>query len=308
MLQPAPIPAGRWIYALPGTHLGGLCSAGAPDLELLAAQEPWEHAGRGHEAVATESAGWGEQAGWRAWILYGTPDQALAELLAANPDELDRGELDRGELDQNAQGQLEPGEGHRGHAASLRHWRRQMELATQAKRRWREQLQLIHLGQDSLATATELERELPELELGARQRRSATAGRVPAALLQLAAFSLLQADAELLKTYLDLEGWADQPSPPEQRQRWRSQPVPGLILSLLQEVGEQQQRLEAVECRMAALERQQRRDRAERQRLSRTIEQLEHELEHYVSEHLQLDGLVNRVEEQLLRARRLLEP
>lgn len=285
MLQPAPIPAGRWIYALPGTHLGGLCSAGAPDLELLAAHEPRE------------------QAGWRAWILYGTPDQALAELLAADP-----GELDQGELDQNEQGQVEPGEGHRGHTASLRHWRRQMELATQAKRRWREQLQLIHLGQDSLATATELERELPELELGARQRRSATAGRVPAALLQLAASSLLQADAELLKTYLDLEGWADQPSPPEQRQSWRSQPVPGLILSLLQEVGEQQERLEAVECRMAALERQQRRDRAERQRLSRTIEQLEHELEHYVSEHLQLDSVVNRVEEQLLRARRLLEP
>ena len=52
---------GFWIYGLPGSRLGLRRSAGAPALESLA---------RGaHD---------GEN--WRAWIFYGPPDQALAEL------------------------------------------------------------------------------------------------------------------------------------------------------------------------------------------------------------------------------------
>jgi hypothetical protein len=98
---------GIWIYGLPGSRLGLRRSAGAPALESLA---------RGaHD---------GEN--WRAWIFYGPPDQALAEL-----------------ADQGSSPEPEGG--------ALLAWQQTMELAVQVKRQGQDRLQLVNLGHSTPA-------------------------------------------------------------------------------------------------------------------------------------------------------------
>ncbi|MFM7547611.1 MAG: hypothetical protein ACKO8I_01805 [Cyanobacteriota bacterium] len=271
-----PNPTNHWIYALPGTHLGGLRSAGAPALDALASLT-----GDHRDPLADE-----ESALWRGWILYGPPDQALAELCRVS--------------DQQPQGE------------ALATWRDQLTVAAQVKRRWRDQVTLVHLddvnasGDPSFAMAY-LKRELPELELEARLQRPA-GGQLPDELTRMAALSLMQGDPGLLQAYLDLENWADHPSPPGQRALWRTAPSHALILTALATASVRGQAVGRDQRRINELTADLRRLRDEQLLLHHTVQQLEAELEHYVSEHLALNAIASQVEDQLLRARRLFLP
>jgi hypothetical protein len=263
----------HWIISLPGTHLQGLRSAGAPSLESLAGQG----FGNGGDLEPDD---------WRGWILYGPPDQALLEQSLSG--------------DQASRGQ------------SLRRWSQQMVLATQAKRAWRHRLMLIHLypgcaGVDPSAAVLELEQALPELELQARLRRQAHQCAIPSDLTTMAAICLLQADSALLQAYIDLEAWADQPSQDDTPSRWSTKPSHDLILNALSAGRILGSSADQAELSIARLTNDLRRCEQERSHFQHTLEQLESELEHYVAEHLDLNETTSRLESQLLRARRLIQ-
>ena len=252
---------GLWLYGLPGSGLWGMRSAGAPELATLP------------KAVSSDQP-------WRAWIFYGPPDRALAELSASRPT---------------------------GEAASLLHWQQQMEQAVKAKRHGRQQVRLLNLARATPELEQQLQRELPELELTVHRQRLAERSTLPEELLQVAARFLLQGHPGLLNAYLDLESWADHPSSGQERERWRQSLDPELMLQMLRHLEAEQGSARARERAMVELEQDRRAERDNGERLEREVEQLERELEFYVAEHLQLRPLVQRLEEQLLRARRCLE-
>jgi hypothetical protein len=253
---------GFWIYGLPGSRLGLLRSAGAPALESLA---------RGDHL--------GED--WRAWIFYGPPDQALAEL------------ADQGSSPKSAGG-------------SLLAWQQTMELAVQVKRQGRERLQLVNLGHATPALEEALRRELPELEQNVRRLRSSRVSNLPEDVLQATTHALLQLRPSLLNAYLDLESWADRFGRDGDGALWRQSIDGGELLQALRRWDVHHGALGARDSRLVALERQLSRDREERDLLLAHLHQLEVELDHYVAEHERLAELVGRVESQMGRARQLL--
>jgi hypothetical protein len=253
---------GFWIYGLPGSRLSLLRSAGAPALESLA---------RGDHL--------GED--WRAWIFYGPPDQALAEL------------ADQGSSPKSAGG-------------SLLAWQQTMELAVQVKRQGRERLQLVNLGHATPALEEALRRELPELEQNVRRLRSSRVSNLPDDVLQATTHALLQLRPSLLNAYLDLESWADRFGRDGDGALWRQSIDGGELLQALRRWDVHHGALGARDSRLVALERQLSRDREERDLLLAHLHQLEVELDHYVAEHERLAELVGRVESQMGRARQLL--
>lgn len=261
----------HWIYALPGTHLQGLRSAGAPSLERLATQR------RDMDTQNPED--------WRGWILYGSPDQALRELCSSRDE--------------------------RNNNEAIQRWSQQMVLASQAKRDWRDRLMLIHLdpGASNSARSTalkQLQQALPELELQARLKRYSQPQSIADDLASLAALCLMQSDPSVLQAYLDLESWADQPSQQQRSGFWRSSPSHNLIMNALSQASRLESLANQSESLIAKLQADIRRSQVERKQLHHNLEQLESELEHYVAEHLSLNDITARLEEQLLRARRLI--
>ena len=251
-----------WIYGLPGSRLGLRCSAGAPALESLLGD---------HQD--------GEE--WRAWICYGPPDQALAEL------------ADQGSWPETQ-------------AGALADWQQAMELAVQIKRQRRQRLQLVNLGRPTPALEEALRRDLPELEQDVRRRRSSPDGRLPPEVLRATTLALLQLSPALLNAYLDLESWADRYGRDGDGDLWR-QPLEGReLLQILRHWDAHHGALGARNTRLQDLEQQLSRDQEERDLLLAHLHQLEVELDHYVSEHERLADLVGTIEAQMLRARRLL--
>lgn len=240
-------------------------------LQRSAGAAPLELLARGGDAEAAPPA----------WIFYGPPDEALLELAEA-ADAPDAGR------------------------DALATWQEAMALAVQAKRRWRERLQLVNLGCPTPELATLLQRELPELEQDVRRRR---AGGVqpPEQVLRATTQALLQLSPALLNGYLDLESWADRHGREPDGSRWRQALDGGQLLRALRHWDEHHGALGERQSRLEELERQRRRDLEEREQLLAALQQLEHELDHYVGEHERLAALVGSVEEQLARARRLLE-
>ncbi len=217
------------------------------------------------------------------WIFYGPPDDALLELTA--------------ELEERRQDDDD----------ALQAWQDAMALAVQAKRRWRERLQLVNLGRTTPELEHLLQRELPELEQDVRRRRRAGALRLPEQVLHATTQALLQLSPTLLNGYLDLESWADRHGREPDGTRWR-QPLDGSqLLWALRHWDDHHGVLGERQSRLEELERQRRLDLEERQLLLATLQQLERELDHYVGEHERLSGLVERVEEQLERARQRLQ-
>ena len=252
---------GLWIYGLPGSGLWGMRSAGAPELAQLSA------------GVATDQP-------WSAWIFYGPPDQALAELSTAD---------------------VGAAEG------DLASWKQQMELAVRAKRHGRECLRLLNLGSTTSAVEDDLRRALPELELGVHRQRLADRIALPKALIEVTAHCLLQSHPGLLNAYLDLESWADHSGPSDERKRWRDPLDPELLLQVLRQLQAEQGNTRERDQQLAQLERARRGELDSIERLERDVQQLEQELETYTAEHLQLAELVSGLEDQLQRARWLLE-
>ena len=217
----------------------------------------------------------------RAWIFYGPPDEALRELA---------------ELADTPEGSRE----------ALASWQDAMALAVQAKRRWRERLQLVNLGHITPELQALLQRELPELELDVRRRRAGEL-TLPDQVLRATTQALLQLNPALLNGYLDLEGWADRHGREPDGPRWRQHLDGGQLLQALRHWDDHHGALGERDLRLQALERQRRLDLEEREQLLASLQQLEHELDHYVGEHERLVALVENVEQQLERARRLLE-
>ena len=215
------------------------------------------------------------------WIFYGPPDEALLEL---------------------AEAAQAPGSGREALAA----WQEAMALAVQAKRRWRERLQLVNLGRSTPELEALLQRELPELEQDVRRRRTGGV-QPPEQVLHATTQALLQLSPALLNGYLDLESWADRHGRDPDGARWRQALDGGQLLHALRHWDDHHGALGARQSRLEELERQRRRDLEEREQLLATLQQLELELDHYVGEHERLAALVGHVEEQLGRARRLLE-
>lgn len=264
-------PIHHWIYALPGTHLGGLRSAGAPSLDALATM-PDDH----RYGLAGDEPG-----AWRAWVLYGSPDQALLELCGQQHD-------------------------------TIAAWGEQLLLAAQLKRRWRDQLVLINLDgcpadQQQPSALALLQQEVPELELAERLKRRSRRTQRASDVTTLAALALMQSDPALLQAYLDLENWADLPGAPEHRASWRTKPSHSFILQALGCMTQLERSTEQTKTSIDELMSERRRSQQERALLQHTVEQLEAELEHYVAEHLSLNTITRRLEEQLLRARRLIQ-
>ena len=251
-----------WIYGLPGSRLGLRRSAGAPSLESLVSSH---HHGDG----------------WRAWIFYGPPDQALAELA-------DQGSWSEGE------------------AAALASWQQAMELAVQIKRQGRQRLQLVNLGRSTPALEEALRRDLPELEQDVRRRRSSRVSSLPDDVLRATTHALLQQRPALLNAYLDLESWADRYGREGDGGAWRESLDGGDLLRALRHWDAHHGALGARNSRVEDLERNLNRDREERDLLLAHLHQLELELDHYVAEHERLAALVGIIETQILRARRLL--
>jgi len=263
---------GIWIYGLPGSRLGLQRSAGAPSLLSLARSS-------GEESVPRA-----------AWVFYGPPDEALQELADG--------------------GDGGGGGGRTGEAAaagSLAAWQEAMEFAVQAKRRWRERLQLVNLGRSSPQLEQVLRRELPELEQDVRRRRAGSGRSLPSGVLRATTQALLQLTPALLNAYLDLESWADRYGREADAARWRQAPDGAQLLEALRQWDEHHGALGDRDLRLEELEWQQRRDREERDQLLAELHQLERELDHYVEGHERLVALVGVVESQLHRARRLLE-
>ena len=260
----APLSRGLWLYGLPGSGLGLRRSAGAPPLEELVT-------GRGCGAV------------WQAWIFYGPPDAALAELAGGNDNTTAEEEL----LDQ---------------------WQREMGLAVTLKRQDRERLQLVNLGLSNPELEALLRRELPELELEARRRRSAGLGALPAEILTLSTRALLQSRPELLNSYLDLEGWADRYGRESDVSQWRQALDPVLLLRSLRHWDDHSDALGIRDEQLQRLVIDLNRDREERDLLVRQVQQLEKELDHWVGEHEQLEALTAKVIKAMDRAQRLLAP
>lgn len=265
-----------WIYTLPGTHLEGLRSAGAPALEELAALADDHRYGLLGE----------ESSHWRCWILYGPPHQALSEL--CHP------------LDERYQTQ------------ALARWTQQLMLAAQVKRRWRQRVMLMNLagqvsGSEPSAALTALERELPELELRARLERSSAGASLPDGLTQMAALCLMQSDPALLQAYLDLEHWADHPSTTEDQAFWRTPPSHTFILKALSTAGQWESSAAQGKAKIDELTRELQLLKDERKLTNQSIVQLEAELEHYVHEHINLNAITSQLEAQLLRARQFIQ-
>ncbi len=254
---------GFWIYGLPGSRLGLRRSAGAPALESLALGA--------HD---------GED--WRAWIFYGPPDQALAEL------------ADQGSSPEPAVG-------------ALMAWQQTMELAVQVKRQGRQRLQLVNLGHSTPALEEALGRELPELEQNVRRHRSSRVSNLPEDVLRATTHALLQLRPSLLNAYLDLESWADRFGRDGDGALWRQSFDGGELLEALRRWDVHHGALGARDIRLVDLERQLSRDREERDLLLAHLNQLEVELDHYVAEHERLADLVGSVEAQMQRARRMLQ-
>ncbi len=251
-----------WIYGLPGSRLGLRSSAGAPTLESLV---DGQHHGEG----------------WRAWIFYGPPDQALADLA-------DQGSWPEGEV------------------AALSAWQQAMELAVQIKRQGRQRLQLVNLGRTTPALAEALRRDLPELEQDVRRRRSSRVSSLPDDVLRATTHALLQQRPALLNAYLDLESWADRYGREGDGGLWREPLDGGDLLKALRRWDAHHGALGARNSRVVDLEHKLSRDREERDLLLAHLHQLELELDHYVAEHERLASLVSTIEAQMLRARRLL--
>ncbi len=257
-----PLSRGLWLYGLPGSGLGLRRSAGAPPLEEL----------------ATERAG---LAVWQAWIFYGPPDAALAELAGGSDGATAEEEL----LDQ---------------------WQREMALAVALKRQDRERLQLVNLGLSNPELEALLRRDLPELELEARRRRSSSLEALPAEVLTLSTRALLQSRPELLNSYLDLEGWADRHGRESDGSQWRQALDPVLLLRSLRHWDDHSDALGARDERLEQLVTDLARDREERDLLVRQVQQLEQELDHWVGEHEQLQALAAKVNHVMQRAQHLL--
>lgn len=258
-----PLSRGLWLYGLPGSGLGLRRSAGAPPLEELAA---------GRAGLAA----------WQAWIFYGPPDAALAELAGGGDSTTAEEEL----LDQ---------------------WQREMALAVALKRQDRERLQLVNLGLSNPELEALLRRDLPELELEARRRRSSSLEAMPTEVLTLSTRALLQSRPALLNSYLDLEGWADRHGREADGSQWRQALDPVLLLRSLRHWDDHSDALGARDERLEQLVTDLARDREERDLLVRQVQQLEQELDHWVGEHEQLEELAARVTNAFKRAQRLLE-
>ena len=251
-----------WIYGLPGSHLGLRRSAGAPALDTLV-------------------GGYQDRDDWRAWIFYGPPDQALAELA-------DQGSWPEGE------------------AAALTAWQQSMELAVQIKRLGRQRLHLVNLGRSTPALEEALRRDLPELEQDVRRRRSSQVSSLPDDVLRATTHALLQLRPALLNAYLDLESWADRYGRDGDGALWRESRDGRDLLQALRRWDAHHGALGDRNSRLEDLERKLSRDREERDLLLTQLHQLELELDHYVAEHERLAGLVGSIETQMLRARGLL--
>lgn len=219
-----------------------------------------------------------------AWVFYGPPDEALQEL---------------------SDGSTGPGSQQAG--GSLASWQEAMEFAVQAKRRWRERLQLVNLGRSTPQLEQVLRRELPELEQDVRRRRASSGLALPASVLRATTQALLQLSPSLLNAYLDLESWADRYGREADAPRWRQAPDGAQLLEALRQWDQHHGALGDRDLRLEELEWQQRRMGEERDLLVAQLHQLERELDHYVEEHERLIGLVGGVEAQLSRARRFLE-
>ena len=259
---------GGWIYGLPGSRLGLRRSAGAPSLLALARSSSEDAAPRA------------------AWVFYGPPDEALQELAEGGAGQFEA-EADAG--------------------GSLASWQEAMEFAVQAKRRWRERLQLVNLGRSTPQLEQALRRELPELEQDVRRRRASSGLSLPAPVLRASTQALLQLTPSLLNAYLDLESWADRFGREADAPRWRQAPDGAQLLEALRHWDAHHGALGDRDSRLEELEWQQRRIREERDLLVAQLHQLERELDHYVEEHERLIGLVGGIEAQLSRARRFLE-
>lgn len=260
----------HWIVALPGTHLQGLRSAGAPTLEALASTDKTD--------LDTDE--------WRGWILYGPPDQALLELSLLS-DEHSRLES----LQRWSQHMVLA-------AQAKREWRHRLTLIH------------IHPDCRSEAPSAgllNLQQALPELELQVRLERQTRQHPVPVELTTMAARCLMQSDPALLQAYLDLEAWADEPSQAPLAKEWRTAPSHGLILQTLSAALQSEKTTDQAQKTVTKLTQTLRRGQQERSQLQHTLEQLESELEHYMAEHLALNATTRRLEEQLLRARQLIK-
>lgn len=232
-------------------------------------------------ALTLESlaSGGGDPPSARVWIFYGPPDEALLELA-------------------DEQG---------GSDVSISSWQGEMEWAAQAKRRWRDRIQLVNLGCSTPEMEERLQRDLPELEKDVQRRRQAFAFSVPNPVLQATTQAVLQLTPTLLNAYLNLESWADRYGRETDAARWRQAPAGDQLLQALRHWDEHHDAIGDREGKLRELEWCQRRDREEREQLVAHLHQLERELDHYVDEHERLHSLARNVEEQLKRARRLLE-
>lgn len=271
-IQVVTTPIQHWVYALPGAHLEGLRSAGAPSLQELATG-PDDH----HHGLAGD-----DPLAWRAWVLYGSPDHALQDLCGQDDD----------------------------HAIAA--WREQLLLAAKVKRRWRDRLVLINLDTHTVdghqpSPLDVLHQHLPELEVQERLNRRSQAAHGSNQLATLAALALLQSDPALLQSYLDLENWADFPASMELRSRWRTSPSHQLLLGAMRSVARLESAASQNNVEIDSLVADGLRVQRECEWLQHNVEQLEAELEHYVAEHLSLSSITRRLEEQLLRARRLIQ-
>lgn len=228
------------------------------------------------ESLASDG---GDPPSARVWIFYGPPDDALLELV----------------------------DGQGGSGASIFSWQAEMEWAAQAKRRWRHRIQLVNLGCSSPEMEERLQRELPELEKDVQRRRQAFDFSVPDPVLQATTQAVLQLTPTLLNAYLNLESWADRYGREVDAARWRQAPAGEQLLQALRHWDEHQDAMGDRDGRLKKLEWCQRRDREERELLVAHLHQLERELDHYVDEHERLVLLERRVEDQLMRARALLE-
>ena len=214
----------------------------------------------------------GQPGPWRALLLYGPPPQALASLARQGGD--------------------------------LQHWRQQLQLAGQLKRRHRQRLTLLNTATLASADTADLQRQWPELH---QADGGAEAGPWPKELLTLAAQTVLRLDAAVRAAYLDLEAEADGAGD-DAAAPWRQDPTADAWLQLLQGWGGGPgPRGAAPATGHDELQRQLRRQQEWLQLLGDHETQLEHELAQHLATVQTMAGLLPLLEDQLARARRALE-
>ena len=223
----------------------------------------------------------GQPGPWRALLLYGPPPQALASLARQGGD--------------------------------LQHWRQQLQLAGQLKRRHRQRITLLNTATLASADTADLQRQWPELQ---PVNGGGEMGPWPKELLTLAAQTVLRLDAAVRAAYLDLEAEADGAGD-DTGAPWRHDPTADAWLQLLQGWGGgptprgsapmPQGSTSARATSDGELNRQLRRQQEWLQLLGDHETQLEHELSQHLATVEAMAGLLPLLEDQLARARRALE-